>query len=383
MFTLVENALVYAPAPLGRKSVLAVNGVIARIGDVDRRGLDALGVEYEVIDATGCVLTPGIVDPHEHLLGGSGEKGFSSQTPEFFLSEIVRWGITTVVGTLGVDTTMKTLPGLLAKVKGLREEGLSAYMWTGGYNVPPTTVMSSVRDDVLFIDEVIGSGEVAISDVRATDPDPRELAKLVHDTYVGGMLSQKAGVTHFHVGEGPRRLQCLRDLLNEKVFQVEASWLYPTHVSRSEELMLEAIELTRAGANVDIDVVQEDFSRWLRFYLDHGGDPACFTASSDASITSPRTLYEQMCKAVVEHKFTLEQVLPHFTSNAARILKLKAKGEIEVGRDADLLIMREGTLDVVHVLARGKVMVRDGGVCVEELFVEESNRRISIDGGKR
>jgi beta-aspartyl-dipeptidase (metallo-type) len=353
------------------------------VGDVDRRALDALGVEHEVIDATGCVVTPGIVDPHQHLLGGSGEKGFSSQTPEFFLSEIVRWGITTVVGTLGVDTTMKTLPGLLAKVKALREEGISAYMWTGGYNVPPTTVMTSVREDVMFLDEVIGAGEVAISDARATDPDPRELAKLVHDTYVGGMLSGKAGVTHFHVGDGERRLQCLRDLLDDTVFHVEAEWLYPTHVSRSEALMLEAIELTRAGATVDIDVVQEDFARWLRFYLDHGGDPARFTASSDASITSPRVLYEQLCKAVVEHRFTLEQVLPHFTCNAARVLKLAGKGEIAEGKDADLLVMREGSLDIVHVIAGGKPMVRDGEVCVEEQFVEESNRRISIDGGKR
>ena len=383
MFTLVENALVHSPTPLGRKSLLVANGAIARSGDVDRRALDTLGVEYEVIDGTGCVLTPGIVDPHQHLLGGSGEKGFSSQTPEFFLSEIVRWGITTVVGTLGVDTTMKTLPGLLGKVKALREEGLSAYMWTGGYNVPPTTVMGSVRDDVLFIDEVIGTGEVAISDVRATDPHPRELAKLVHDSYVGGLLSRKAGVTHFHVGEGPRRLQCLRELLDERIFQVDAGWLYPTHVSRTEALMLEAIELTRAGANVDIDVVQEDFARWLRFYLDHGGDPARLTASSDASITSPRTLFEQMCKAVVEHRFMLEQVLPHFTSNAARILKLANKGEVAVGRDADLLIMREGGLEITHVIARGRTMVRDGSVCVEERFVEESNRRISIDGRKR
>lgn len=383
MFTLIENAHVYAPAPTGRASLLVAGGKIAKVGDVDRRALDALGVEYEAIDASGCVLTPGLVDPHQHLLGGSGEKGFSSQTPEFFLSEIVRWGITTVVGTLGVDTTMKTLPGLLAKVKALREQGLAAYMWTGGYNVPPTTVMNSVRDDVLFIDEVIGTGEVAISDVRATDPDPRELARLVHDTYVGGLLSRKAGVTHFHVGEGPRRLQCLRDLLDEKVFQIEAGWLYPTHVSRSEELMLEAIELTRAGASVDVDVVQEDFARWLRFYLDHGGDPACLTASSDASITSPRTFYEQLCRTVVEHRFPLERVLPHFSTNAARILKLESKGEIAVGRDADLLLMREGSLDVVHVMAGGRTMVRDGSVCVEERFVAESNRRISIDGGKR
>src|SRR3712207_9316423 len=88
---------------------------------------------------------------------------------------------------------MKTMPGLLAKVKALREEGLTAYCWSGGYNVPPTSIMESVRQDILFIDEVIGAGEVAIADERATDPDPRELAKVVHDAYVGGKLSKKAG----------------------------------------------------------------------------------------------------------------------------------------------------------------------------------------------
>jgi beta-aspartyl-dipeptidase (metallo-type) len=96
-----------------------------------------VGVEVAVIDATDCVVTPGIIDPHAHLLGGSGEDGLSTQTPEIVLSEIVPHGITTVVGVLGVDTTMKTMAGLLARVKGLKEEGLTAYMWSGGYNVPP------------------------------------------------------------------------------------------------------------------------------------------------------------------------------------------------------------------------------------------------------
>ena len=63
-------------------------------------------------------------------------KDFATQTPEIHLTEIVRAGITTVVGTLGVDNTMKTMAGLLAKVKALKEEGLSAYLWSGGYSVP-------------------------------------------------------------------------------------------------------------------------------------------------------------------------------------------------------------------------------------------------------
>ena len=142
MLTLIENGDVFAPEPLGRASVLLTDGKIARVGEVDRAAVEALGVECDVIDASGCIVAPGLIDPHIHLLGGSGEGGFSLQTPEFFIGEIVRFGITTVVGVLGVDTTMKTMPGLLAKVKALKEDGLNAYLWTGGYNVPPTCAMS-------------------------------------------------------------------------------------------------------------------------------------------------------------------------------------------------------------------------------------------------
>ena len=124
-------------------------------------------------------------------------------------------------------------------------------MWTGGYNVPPTTITDSVRNDIMFLAEVIGCGEVAISDERATDPEPHELARLVHDAHVGGMLSGKAGLTHVHVGEGPRRLRCIREVLDPERFQVQAEWLYLTHVQRNEALLAEAIELAHQGAAVD------------------------------------------------------------------------------------------------------------------------------------
>jgi beta-aspartyl-dipeptidase (metallo-type) len=157
-----------------------------------------------VIDATDSLVTPGLIDPHEHLAGGSGEQGFSTQTPEIFPGELVNAGITTVVGCLGVDTTTKTMPALLARAKAFREEGITAFIYTGGYNVPPTTLTGSVRNDIMFVEEVIGAGEVATSDLRATEPTAQELARLVSDAYAGGLLSRKAGVTHFHVGAGQR-----------------------------------------------------------------------------------------------------------------------------------------------------------------------------------
>jgi beta-aspartyl-dipeptidase (metallo-type) len=117
MLTLIKDGQVFDPRPLGQTSILLVDGKIGRIGEIEQAAIEALDLEFQVIDAEGCLVTPGLIDPHEHLLGGSGEEGFSTQSPEIQLSEIVTAGITTVVGCLGVDTTMKTLPGLLAKVK--------------------------------------------------------------------------------------------------------------------------------------------------------------------------------------------------------------------------------------------------------------------------
>src|SRR5215212_215233 len=123
MFTLIEQGEVFGPEPLGKTSVLLNGGSILKIGEINASTVEQLGIPLDVIDASNCIVTPGLIDPHQHLLGGSGEEGFSSQTPEISASEVISAGITTVVGCLGVDTTMKTMAGLLARAKALKEEG--------------------------------------------------------------------------------------------------------------------------------------------------------------------------------------------------------------------------------------------------------------------
>ena len=376
---LIEGAEVYTPESIGVQSIVIAGDRIEAVGEVDSRALAQSKLEVETLDATSCIVTPALIDPHVHLLGGSGESGFASQTPEVGFTELVMSGITTVVGLLGTDTTTRTMPALLAKAKGLRGEGLSAFVWSGGYDVRPLT--GSIRDDIVLLEEVIGAGEVAIADRRGVELDAPTLARLATDCYVAGTLTGKAGLLHLHVGDGQRRLEVLRDVLHD--FEVQPGWLYPTHVERNESLMQEAIALTRRGMTIDVDVYEEDLPRWATFYRDLGGDPSRLTASSDAAINSPRTLLEQVRACVQQGVLDLERAFALVTRNTARVLALHDHGTLARGQRAHLLVLARESLELRHVIANGKVVVRDGRPVRGERSLEQSNREIHLIGAKR
>jgi beta-aspartyl-dipeptidase (metallo-type) len=253
-------------------------------------------------------------------------------------------------------------------------------MWSGGYNVPPTTVTRSIREDILFIDECIGAGEVAISDERGLNQSAQELAKLVRDVHVGGLLSGKAGVTHFHVGEEETRLEPLREIVED--FRVKPEWLYPTHVQRNEKLLREAIDLAKAGAHVDFDVVNEDVARWLRFYLDSGGPLDALTISSDADSSTPDIFFQQLRGLVTDHGFALETVLPLVTSTPADFLKLNGHGHLRPGCIADVVVLDARSLEIRDVIARGERVVANGSLALRERYLEKSKRAVAIIGDK-
>jgi beta-aspartyl-dipeptidase (metallo-type) len=123
MLTLIRSGVLLSPAPLGEQSLLMVGGRIARLGSVEEAALAGLGVPFEVVDASGCVVVPGLVDPHQHLIGAGGEQGFASRMPEVRVEQLLRAGITTVVGCLGTDGTTRNLGALVGKVRQLTEQG--------------------------------------------------------------------------------------------------------------------------------------------------------------------------------------------------------------------------------------------------------------------
>jgi beta-aspartyl-dipeptidase (metallo-type) len=212
MLRLVRHAEVYAPDPLGRSRPPDRRSAHRR----DRPPLPRLPAEipHEEIDLAGLVLS---ARPHRRPRPPRRRRRRgrpATRVPPVQLTHLSTAGITTVVGVLGTDGTTRSVADLVARTLGLRDEGLTAYCYTGSYELPVPTLTGSVRRDLAFVDPIIGVGELALSDHRSSQPTLDELLRIAADVHVGGMLSGKAGILHLHMGDGPRGLDLVRRALD-------------------------------------------------------------------------------------------------------------------------------------------------------------------------
>ena len=354
----IRNADVYAPEPLGLRDVLIGGG---RVLAIEAR-IDAIaGPGVATLELEGRRLVPGFVDSHVHLTGGGGESGPASRVPRLPFRDLVSAGVTTAIGVLGTDGTTRTVESLVSAVQALREQGLSAWCFTGSYEIPPITLTGSVRKDIVYVDPIIGVGEVAISDHRSSQPTFDELAKLAADCHVAGMMSGKAGLLHLHLGDGPRGLSLVRRILDET--EIPAATFYPTHLNRRTALFKEGIEIASRGCPMDVTAfpVEEgedayDAAEAITRYLDSGAPRHLITCSSDGGgclpkfdasgrliamdVGRPAVLFETFA-ALLTRGCALADALPVFTKNPADILRLPRKGRITVGADADFVVLDE------------------------------------------
>ena len=185
---LIKNINVYAPEHLGNKDVLIIGDKIAKIEEAGCMPEIPYLTAEDIIDGSGKILTPGFIDCHVHILGGGGEGGFANRTPEATVEGLTKFGVTTVVGCLGTDGIGRDMCALVAKTKGLCEQGMSAYCYTGSYQIPVHTLTDSITKDIMMIQEIIGTGEIAISDHRSSQPMFEEFVRVVADTRLGGVL---------------------------------------------------------------------------------------------------------------------------------------------------------------------------------------------------
>ncbi|MEZ9935197.1 beta-aspartyl-peptidase [Vibrio breoganii] len=388
MQLLIKNGSVHAPQYLGKKDLLCAGGKIIAIEDTINES--SLAGEYQVIDAKGANVVPGFVDTHQHFIGGGGEGGYATRTPELKLTDQTLNGVTTALGLLGTDDLSRHVESLFAKTMGFRDEGISTYMITGSYFLPSPTITGSVMRDIAFIDPVVGV-KLAVSDHRGPYITHEGLADLVAQVRNAALVSGKAGIITVHAGAGKKGLTQLLDVLDETDYQAER--FVPTHINR-EDVWEQAVELARRGAIIDGTAVSQDMLDSGRKALSCAeatqlsielGIKDNFTFSSDAGgslpkwnedrtrivgmgVGTPSSLLEEIRRGVNEFSLSLSDMLVPITKNAAKQLGLSAlKGELQVGHDADVLLLNDD-LTLTHTVAKGRVMVSDGEAVVKGTF---------------
>ena len=361
MIQVLRNAQVFAPQSLGLKDVFIAGSKIIGVVGVGCDFTLPDGVEVVEHDVLGRRLIPGLVDCHAHITGGGGEDGASTKVPAPLAETYFAAGVTSVVGLLGTDDITRSTEELLAGVRALREEGLSAWCWTGGYHYPLTTLTGSPREDIVHIDAVIGVGELAISDHRSSQLTLDEVLRTASDCHVGGLIARKAGVLHLHLGDGQRGLDLIRQALEQS--ELPARVFHPTHVNRQRALFDEALELAKLGCHIDVTAFPiEDgdgaisAADAIREYLASDLPGNLISVSSDGGGCLP--VFDEQGRMVKYDVGTsasllealnnltgsgvaLECALPAFTSNPAEHLRLDGKGRIAVGYDADLVVLDE------------------------------------------
>jgi isoaspartyl dipeptidase IadA len=375
MFKLLKDATVYSPEYLGKKDILFCFDKIALIEDCINPS-PFKGVE--VVNCDGKIVFPGFIDLHVHITGGGGEGGFTTRTEEAKAADILKYGITTVVGVLGADGVTRSMPNLYAKARQLEAEGLSTYIYTGSYQVPLVTLTGSVQSDMVFVDKVIGVGEICLADSRSFEPSFEEISRLAAQTRNGAIISGKAGLVHFHLGQGKNAMEYMFRLSGETF--IPKQHILPTHVNRNRDLFEIAVEYLKQGGNIDLTagfIPTENDPECVATYdalkrlTDDGLDISRVTISSDAygsvptfdqngNVVSSETvscdiLFGEIRTAIKVKGIPVETAISIITRNAAQRLKIDdKKGTLQVGKDADCVIC-DNCLNIVKVFAKGKM----------------------------
>lgn len=374
---LIKNIEVFAPESLGKKNILILFDKIAYISP-EINLPDKNFPEIKIIDGNGLIAAPGLIDLHVHIIGGGGEGGFTTRAPELSLTSLTTNGITTCVGLLGTDGTTRSMGTLIAKARSLEEEGMTTYCWTGCYEMPTRTITDSARSDIVLVDNIIGVGEIAVSDHRGSHPSENDLIHLASEARVGGMIAGKCGVLHMHIGDGKKGLIPVMDMVKDS--EIPYDNLLPTHVNRNPLVYKQSIEYAKNGGFVDITTgikPEGDDALYAsdvyKTMLNEGISPYKITMSSDSggsmpifdkdgkllklTIGSPATNMDTI-RENIEKGISIEESLIPLTSSPAKFLKLKNKGRIQENYDADLLLF-DKKFQVNMVICKGQIMVEN------------------------
>jgi len=196
------------------------------------------------------------------------------------------------------------------------------------------------------------------------------------------MLGKKAGMVNIHLGDAKNPFSPIHEVIKHS--ELKYNQFLPTHCNRNDYIFEDSKIYAKKGY-VDITTSSWPYfqdeeikpSTALKTLLEAGVPSGHITFSSDScgslpgfdeqgrlvklEMGLPSANLRELADAVIIEKIPLETTLKVLTSNVASILKLSGKGFISPGMNADLLFLDSG-LQMVHLIAMGKWVVRSGEV---------------------
>ncbi len=383
MITLLRNCRLHAPRDMGTKDLLIAGHRIAAIADSLPRSAFPNVLE---VDCQGKVVAPGFIDSHVHILGGGGSNGPITRGPELKLTEFTLNGTTTVVGLLGADGLTRDLMGLLAKARALELEGMSAYILIGAYDLPLPSFTGDLKKDIVLVSNALGIGEVAIADMRSSQPTRQEIIRIGADACIAGRLAGRGGIVNVHIGPGKNGIELLFEAVEQS--DLPANTYLPTHCNRNSAVLDQMVRWAKLGGPIDLTTIRviPEFVTCpdaVKYLLANHVPLECISMSTDGGGVFPHlsgkdgkpgmarweaSALHLEFKDIVDNGLDLASALHLVTANPARHLRLyPQKGAIAVGSDADLVVLNED-LTIDKVIAMGKLMVNQGQAVIRGLF---------------
>jgi imidazolonepropionase-like amidohydrolase len=330
------------------------NGKIVKVGDASTR----IPSDAKIIDATGKVIMPGIVDTHSHLGGPEGGDNSAALNPDARVLDAVNPTSDGFKKALaGGLTTLNVMPGsghlmsgqtiyikmregvtiedlLMVNDRGVyggmkMANGTNPMRGTAGF--PGTRAKEAAMDRELFLK--------AIEYRKKIEKAGKDSSKMPErDLKMEAMLEVLEGkrVVHFHTHKAIDILTCLR-LQKEFGFR-----LVLHHVTEGYKVAREI-----AAAKVPCSIINIDApggkAEAIDFWMGNGGtlvkQGVMVAVHTDDPITDSRFLIRSAALSVREG-MSKEDALKALTINGAKMLDLdKRVGSLEVGKDADFIIL--------------------------------------------